>query len=211
MVMNAEPQASASGPGVHWLAFRFERAGIPVPHWELSVSASGLVDYADRDANGVQHQSRFVISADGMDRLKIAADSGEGLSACETRSKGVANMGAKSLTIWPAGGGSPQHCDFNYSSNPSIQNAAAYLQQMAETLQAGAEMERLERFDRLGLDAEVKHLSDEVSRGEAVELSGIRPVLLKLADDPEVMGRVHAEAQHLLDLAARERPYSPAQ
>lgn len=204
-------EAAPAAPGAHWLLLTFDRAGIPVPHWEASISASGVVDYADRDMNGVQHQSRFVLSADGMERLKSAARLDGGLAACETHAKGIANMGTKSLTIWPVAGGPPQHCQFNFSHNPAVENVANYLQQMAETMQAGEEISRLERFDRLGLDAEVRHLADEVTRSEAVELAGIRPVLLKLVADPDVMSRVHEQAQHLLDLAAKEQPYSQQQ
>jgi hypothetical protein len=71
---------------------------------------------------------------------------------------------------------------------------------IAETMDEGRELDRLHRYDRLGLDDAMAALSAEVSAGRALGLETIAGTLRALADDAEVMQRVRARASALLRL-----------
>jgi hypothetical protein len=44
----------------------------------------------------------------------------------------------------------------------------------------------------------MEYLVDAADHGHALEISNIRPILVKLADDDEVLERVRKRARHLL-------------
>jgi hypothetical protein len=76
--------------------------------------------------------------------------------------------------------------------------------EIANTVQAGVELDRLHRYDRLGLDAVMRRLAADVKEHRAVEVIAIQPTLQRLAEDEAVMERVRARAQELLALAKSE-------
>jgi len=59
----------------------------------------------------------------------------------------------------------------------------------------------LHRYDRLGLDAEINVLSQEVEAGRALELETISETLAAIADDQAVIQRARFGAARLLALA----------
>jgi hypothetical protein len=119
---------------------------------------------------------------------------------CESHLK-VAFQGTKILTYsGPGGSGS---CAFNYSTIKEIQSAADALVATAETIADGARLELLLEHDRLGLDAETQFLVEASGDGRAQQLCAIRPILERLAEDPEVLERVRKRAKTLLALAAK--------
>jgi hypothetical protein len=67
-----------------------------------------------------------------------------------------------------------------------------------ETMDMGRELDRLHRYDRLGLDDSMASLAQEVSDGRAPELGTIAPSLRSIAVDTEVMLRVRTRAAALL-------------
>ena len=73
---------------------------------------------------------------------------------------------------------------------------------MAETLQMGERLAHERRFDRLGLDATLDSLIDEVKGGRAIEVQNIAPVLQGIVGDERLMERVRSKAAHLLESAS---------
>jgi hypothetical protein len=74
------------------------------------------------------------------------------------------------------------------------------LRGIAETMDEGRELDRLHRYDRLGLDDAMASLTEEVSNGSAREVGTIAPSLRAIAADAEVLQRVRARAAALLNL-----------
>jgi hypothetical protein len=72
---------------------------------------------------------------------------------------------------------------------------------IAYTLDEGRRLEFLHRYDRLGLDAEMITLSQEVDAGRALELGTIAPTLAAIADDTAVLQRVRLRATRMLEQA----------
>ena len=143
-------------------------------------------------------------------RAKLAAllNRSKGMQPCETKSKNLANMGQKDVVYTPADG-AEVHCSFNYTDNKPLGEALDYVLSMVSTLQAGLELERLHRFDRLGLDPVMVRLAEDAKTGHAVEIGAIRPTLESLASDDALLERVRSRAQQLLQAAQQQDAAKP--
>jgi hypothetical protein len=114
---------------------------------------------------------------------------------CESHLK-VAFEGWKKFSYTgPEGSGS---CTFNYSKEKEIEELGDSFQAVAETILEGARLEKLLQHDRLGLDKEMEYLVDAADSGRAMEISTIRQILVRLADDDDVLERVRKRARLLL-------------
>ena len=194
----------AQGPDGFKLKVIYDRPGLPVPHWELQIEPDGRTKYVSTRSDGRQTADRaFVFSASGLARLRSALDGAHGLQPCETKTKGIARMGQKQIAYTPAGG-STLECSYNYTDNKGLATATEYLQAVTLTLDDGAELERLHRYDRLGLDPVIQQLAEFAGEGKAVELGSIRPELQSLVEDAQVLERVRTRAAQLLELAQKE-------
>ncbi len=74
-------------------------------------------------------------------------------------------------------------------------------QAIAETLDLGRKLDFEHRFDRLGLDATMAKLAEDVDSGSAKEVVTIAATLRSIARDSEVLDRVRLRAARLLKLA----------
>jgi len=114
---------------------------------------------------------------------------------CDSHLK-VAFQGWKTLAYrGPEGRGS---CTFNFSKDKDIQSLADSLEAVAETILEGARLEMLLQHDRLGLDKEMEFLVDAAGNGRAQQICAIRGILVRLAQDDEVLERVRERARLLL-------------
>ena len=113
---------------------------------------------------------------------------------CESGAK-VAFQGWKKLSYeGPEGRGS---CTFNYSQDKKIQSLGESLLGVAETLREGARLELLLQHDRLGLDQEMQYITDSAKDGRLREISAIKGILQRLADDDErYRGAAHEQRLH---------------
>jgi hypothetical protein len=191
------------------LVVTYDRPGLITPHWQITLPMHGPADYVGKPIKGNDPgQVFFPISPSGHAKLADSLSRTHGLQPCETKSKGIANMGTKSFDYAPAGG--PEaHCEYNFTDNKPLSETFDYVLAIAETMQTGAELERLHRYDRLGLDPVMIRLVQDVKDGRAAELGAIRPTLESLATDVAVMDRVRTRAQQLLEMAAQQEKTTP--
>jgi len=87
---------------------------------------------------------------------------------------------------------------YNWSENATIQSLTETFESISSVLESGLRIETKRRFDPLGVDAELKIVEDAQQRGHAVELQAIAPVLLKVANDPQIMHIARERARKLL-------------
>ena len=114
---------------------------------------------------------------------------------CESHAK-VAFQGWKKLSYrGPDGQGS---CRYNYSKDRQIEDLGESLVAVAETIVEGSRLDWLLRYDRLGLDREMKYLEEAAGDGRLQELGTIRGVLESMAEDEGVLERVRKIARTLL-------------
>ena len=207
--------ACAQPPSSAVLMFHFERPGLPVPEYTLTVHEDGSGTYAatytapppdphsgssyvaaQAAAAPTQVARPILLSAPTTARLFERVRSTNQLrDGCESRDKNIANTGAKTLTYTGPEGSA--HCTYNYTENKAIASMTETFQGIAQTLDDGRSIELLHRYDRLGLDRELSNLADAVREGRAIEVATIAPVLQSLCDDSQVMERVRKRAAGL--------------
>lgn len=88
---------------------------------------------------------------------------------------------------------------YNYSSNAPVQELTTLFQNTAATLEFGRHLTYYHRYQKLGLDDELKQMEDEYRQGDLAEIQAIQPILQQIYDDPSVMNVVRARAQRLME------------
>lgn len=194
------------------VVFAFERQGLAVPKYRFTVHSDGSAVYEGEEAPpAVGHdpagmgpaqpfRSQVNISPATADRIFALGQKLDRFNiTCASKAKNIADTGIKTLSYTaPDGSGS---CTYNFSENKDVESLTAIFQGMAETMDEGRQLDHLHRFDRLGLDAAITFLAQEVSAGHALEMGTIAESLRSIADDEDVIQRVRARARTLLALA----------
>lgn len=210
--------AQDSAPAAPRVSFRFERAGLAVPRYTLTVFESGEAIYEGEQvppasshtvsdaayiAAATPFKASVRISPATTKRVFSDANSLKDFNVqCESHLRNVADTGRKTLSFaGPEGHG---ECTYNFSENKAVVELTDTFLGMAETMDQGRQLEHLHRFDRLGLDAAISSLAQEVSSGRALELGTIAGTLRSIASDGELMQRVRLRASQLLSLLPAE-------
>jgi hypothetical protein len=197
-VTAALPLRSTASETPHgkWTAveFAFKPNSSAEPFWTVHLDAAGSGSYAEASETTPGPQP-LTVGQSTLERLRRGEHAVE-KNRCESRQKNIANTGEK--TIRYQAQGNTITCTFNYSDDAALMDAAAAFEAIAETMQAGERLQHDERYDRLGLDAEIDTLVASARRGAAIELNNIAPVLQSLVADEHVIDRVRRKAARLL-------------
>jgi hypothetical protein len=115
------------------------------------------------------------------------------------RKHAMANTGRKTLTYADI----QRHFQtvYNYSDNQAIQEITAIFQNIATTMEHGRKMAFMHKYDKLGLDAELKAADSDAQSHQLAEVRAIAPVLQSIADDPTVLNIARQRARHILKMA----------
>ena len=111
----------------------------------------------------------------------------------------VAQTGIKTLAYEDAS--RHYQTTYNWSQNPAISELNSIFMAISNTLESGRRLSYLMRFDKLGLEKELKGMEQAAAAGELRELAAIAPTLEQLASDDSYMHIVQERARHLLKLA----------
>jgi hypothetical protein len=211
----SEPPTAASAKAQAEVSFQFDRTGLPVPRFTLRLKEDGTGRYeADQAEIAATATSMRGQAAQHIDRpinlskgtvakiFKAARTLNYFNIECASKLKNIADTGKKTLSYTgPDGSGS---CTYNYSENKTVGTQTDTFLAIAYTIDEGRRLEFLHRYDRLGLDAEMISLAQEVEAGRALELGTISPALAAIADDTAVIQRVRLKAQKMLEQVATE-------
>ncbi len=212
--------AGASPPTITF-AFARDGVGVPVPKYKLVIHDDGSGSYEGEalppptrygrasSAAAVPFQRDIRLARENTVRLfQLAAQLDHFNRACASKAKNIADTGTKTLTYsGPDGSGS---CTYNYTEIRELTALTDLILGITETLDEGRELDRLHRYDRLGLDQAVTYLQQEVAAGRAQDLETIAASLRSIADDDDVLARVRAKASAMLtQIAAAERDTAP--
>lgn len=189
------------------LTATYDRPGLQVPHWQMRIAPSGQVEYASDHAGAPAQAASspvvFRLSKAGSAKLSTLLSDSHGMQPCETKTKGLARMGMKTLEF-QQGAKPAATCTFNYTDNKPLAAAADYLLAVSYTIEQGAVLDHLHRYDRLGLDPVMTQLAAAYKNGQAKEMQAIQPTLTSLVNDDAVLERVRQKAADLL--AAANQP-----
>ena len=181
--------------------FGFEQAAQVVSRYEFNVYENGAGVYLERaTGESAQKPDAGIRVSPATLATIFAAKDAVSADRCGTKMKNVADTGAKTLEYFA--GGVKSSCVFHYSDDAKVRDAAEAFMAMAETLQMGERLAHERRFDRLGLDATLDSLIDEVKGGRAIEVQNIAPVLQGIVGDERLMERVRSKAAHLMESAS---------
>jgi hypothetical protein len=200
------------------VSFAFERVGLPVPKFIMRISEDGSGTYQGEEAPppspypGVSSPARpidrgFIVSAATASKIFTLAREAHNFNvACASKAKNIADTGKKTLAYkGPDGEGS---CTYNYSENKSVAQLTDIFQGTAAMMDAGRQLDHLHRYDRLGLDAALESLAQQVAAGRALEVGTIEVSLRSIIGDTDVMMRARTRASALLALIpAGPTPY----
>ncbi len=208
LAMHAQDNATAASPAPQ-VTFSFDRKGLPVPTYRFSVNQDATGAYQGQQipqshAPAVSAElppqsfrQPITLSPATTARIfSLARQLKHFNITCASKAKNIADTGTKILAYsGPDGSGS---CTYNYTESKDVQALTDIFQGIAETIDEGRELDRLHRYDRLGLDAAMTFLAQEVSAGRAIEVGTIAVSLRSITADPDVMERVRTRAGTLL-------------
>jgi hypothetical protein len=209
----ANPPVVVTRPNV---TFAFERKGLQVPKFRLTIRDDGSAVYEGHEAPEPTRygppaapslkpfqSSVRVTSATASRIFALAQKLNRFNSTCASKAKNIADTGTKILTYQGADGSGS--CTFNYSENKDVQALTEIFQGIAETMDEGRKLDHLHRYDRLGLDSAMSFLAQQASEGHALELGTIASSLGSIAADGELMERVRLRAKSLLALVPADK------
>jgi hypothetical protein len=215
LAQTTDHSTAPSGKTSAEVSFQFDRSGLAVPRFTVSLHEDGTGTYKADQAEipatatsmrgqAAQHIDRSINLTPGtVSKIFKAARALNYFNIeCASKAKNIADTGKKTLTYTgPDGSGS---CTYNYSENKSVDTLTSNFLAIAYTMDEGRRLEFLHRYDRLGLDAEMISLGQELEAGRAMELGTISPVLAAIVDDTAVIQRVRLRAQKMLERVAAE-------
>lgn len=185
--------------------FEFTFAGAQPPHYSVAVEAGGRAAYRSDDQlpitkgeeSGTPYLVKFVISRTNSDRIFELVKSLNYLKGdFEFHGGRIANMGSKTLTF--KNGEAENSTTYNYTQNPTLQQLTSLFQGIGNTLEYGRRLARLYRYDKLGLDAELKSMEEDAKRNYLIELQLDEPILKQISGDASVMNISRRRADNIL-------------
>jgi hypothetical protein len=114
----------------------------------------------------------------------------------------VANTGRKTLSY--ADLSRNFQTTYNWSENAAIDQLSRLFAGISSTVEHGRRLAFLHRYDKLGLEAELKGMENEGQIGFLSELQIIAPTLDSIANDASVLNIARARARRLLQLSQKE-------
>jgi hypothetical protein len=204
---NPTPVVSGASPSANpVVSVDFSNPGLSPSHWTLSLHPDGSGQFHS-EMGSVAADSGGEMQVPNVNRdIQLSPRFAETVfetaqhhswfnEDCESHLK-VAFQGIKTISYFgPGGKGS---CAFNFSRDKEIQGLGDSFVAVAETILEGVRLEMLLEHDPLGLDKEIKTLSEAAQDGRAQQICVIRGILERLAQDDNVMEMVRKRARTLL-------------
>jgi hypothetical protein len=183
------------------VTFRLEMPTFNPRYYGIAVEADGKAAYQSEPQAGSlpgdPYLVKFTMSDPTRQRIfALAAQAGYFRGDFDYRKSKIANTGAKTLSY--ADGDRCNQTTYNWSENPAIQQLTTIFQEISATMEHGRQLAFLHRFDKLGLDAELKSMEAAARSNSLLELQTIAPILQSIASDYAVMKLARARAERLL-------------
>lgn len=194
--------------------YQFDRPGLSVPRFTLSVREDGSGRYQADEApvSGTNTAARHIDRTMNLSQptveaiFKMARSLDHFNIPCASKAKNIADTGKKTLSY--AASDAQGTCTYNFSENKNVTSLTEMFTAIAFTMDEGRRLEFLHRYDRLGLDAEMETLLHEYEAKRALELQTISATLMSLANDEALMQRVRTRAVKLLELSGDKNQVS---
>lgn len=210
-----DPKSQASRVPV--VIFDFNWTSSQPSHYVVAVDSTGTAAYrSDETAQSGEDKGdpyilKFVVSEPTRSKIfELAKDVNFFKGNFDFTKNRVAQTGTKTLTYTEGNlinsfehpvKGTHNQTTYNWSQNPAIQELTNIFQGMSTTFELGRRLDFKKRFDKLGLDAELKTAEQLQKAGSLQQLQVIAPVLKNIANDTSVMHVARERARRLLATA----------
>lgn len=200
---NLEPMAKL--PPLPLVSFDFVLEGSAPPHYSIAVEPDGKATYRadEAPASGAAplppYVQQFRISEPTRKQifdLALALNCFKG--EFEYHGHSIANMGAKTLKCTYADRES--HTTYNYSTNQRLQELTTLFQNISNTLEYARRLDHFHRYDKLGLEAELKSMEEQEKHKQLAELQAAAPQLERIVNDSSIFNVTRHRAEHLLQV-----------
>lgn len=207
-------EPDAQGSPVPVVTFDLVRRGVDPPHYAIAIESTGRAAYrADpapdkEQTDGDPYIVKFTASQQTSERIFALADQANRFNGnfdyTKTR---IADTGAKTLTysvghlptdLTQPVRGQHNQTTYNWSANPAIQELTAIFQGISATMEFARRLDFEKRFDKLGLDAELKRMEQMQKDGQLHEVQAVAPTLNAIANDFAVMRIARERAKRIL-------------
>jgi hypothetical protein len=170
------------------------------PYYSIAVDSTGRTTYhssPNPDNAGDPYDVEFQLSRETSIRIfDLAKQLNFFRGDFDYKKSRIAYTGTKRLIFE---NGKEQHwTSYNWSDNLAIQQITRIFQNVSETIELGRVVAEKYRFDKLGVDAEMRKLEEAAQDDRTAELQAIQPILSKIAKDPGMMNITRRRAELLL-------------
>jgi hypothetical protein len=187
------------------VSFSLDFPGSDPEHYSISVQSDGHARYessapisADSD-DRENYQNEFSLSDTTRTRIfDLAAQAKYFSGKVDSGKQKLANTGAKKLAYKDAQ--REFTAAYNYSPLPSVEQLTTLFQSISATLEFGRRLNHLHRYQKLGLDDELKRMEEQARHGDLVELQAVKPILQEIYADSSVLNVVRARAQRIMEM-----------
>ena len=199
------PEPTARQAVLPTVSFDFLLEGSTPPHYWIVVEPDGKARYHADDVSAADaapmqpSAQQFLVSDPTRSRifdLSLALQCFKG--RFEYRGGRLANMGAKTLKC--AWADRESHTTYNYSTNQQLQELTTIFQNISNTMEYGRRLDHLHRYDKLGLEAELKSMEEQEKNKRLGELQAVAPQLERIVNDSSILNVTRRRAEHLLQV-----------
>lgn len=201
----AKGQNSAAGPSI-----TFDRVwnDFTPQSVTITVSANGAAKYRSRNPGKSgdeidDYQTDFTVSPACRDKLfRYAKEANYFDGDFAFKKHVVASTGKKTLSY-----SDPSRrfsTSYDYSENKAIQEITNILSGISSTIEHGRKLVFLRRFDKLGLEEELKAMEDAAESHSLAQLQIIQPTLQSIAEDTAILNIARQRAKKLAAKANSE-------
>ena len=213
MAAHGQEQNQPQNPTLPTITFDvFWEASTP-QSYTITVDSLGKARYVSRSPtrpedkaqpNDDDYQIEFTFSAANRDRLfELAKEANYFHGDFDYKQHAIANTGRKILGYADAVRNFTT--TYNWSENKAIEEITRIFQGTSSTLQHGRRLQFMRRFDKLGLEAELKGMEDMAQNHNLAELQAIATTLENIMNDSSVLNVARQRARRLLAQAGSPR------
>ncbi len=174
------------------------------PHWyKISIESDGPASYQSQpkadspQTEGDPYVVRFVASEPTRTKVfQLARELNFFSGNFESKLK-VARTGDKTMSY--KDDARDNHTTLNYSDNQKMNELISIFQKISTTFETSRRLDYDLRFDKLGLDRDLKSLEELNKSNHLLELQVISPTLERIATDSSVMNITRQKARRLMN------------
>jgi hypothetical protein len=173
------------------------------PRYSIAVDSAGRATYKSEpavDPNGGSAPEPYLVewTAAEPTRAKIF-DSAKKLNFFDGNFESKAKVAVTGLkTLMYKDLSRDNSTSYNYSTNPTVAELTHLFQSIATTAEMGRKLAHDVRFDKLGVDADLKALQEQQKHGDALEIEAIASTLQKIANDSSMFRMSQQRAKQIL-------------